>query len=270
MPISRILALGRPDLRIHRKILVADGQKAVVGGRNVAREYMGPEPHPDRWTDLSILIEGPAVVDVADVFAQDWRFAAEEDLTVSVEACRQFDDGGRMQVVASGPDADHDPIYEMLVTAVFQAKQRVWLATPYFVPDESLELALVLAARRGVDLRIVVPTKSDHRFIDLSGRSFLRRIEAEGGRILRYEPTMMHAKVGVFDESLAVVGSANLDIRSLFLNYEIATLLYSPAQEEAIGTWMETLFSSCSPGLPRQTRRTRFLESMGRLMAPMV
>jgi len=91
MPISRILGLGRPDLRIHRKILVADGARAVVGGRNVGAEYLGPVPHPDRWTDLSVLMEGPAVSDVAGVFAQDWLFAAEEELPPAAEAPAGFD-----------------------------------------------------------------------------------------------------------------------------------------------------------------------------------
>jgi cardiolipin synthase len=174
-----------------------------------------------------------------------------------------------MQVVASGPDVDLDPLYDAIVTASFQAKKRIWMATPYFVPTEALNLALILAARRGVDVRIIVPRKSDHRFVDLSGRSYLRDIEAAGGRVLHYQPSMLHAKVSVFDDSCAIVGSANMDIRSLFLNYEIALMIYSKEQVDLLAAWVEGLFDYSKYGLKPPTKRRLWMENLARILSPL-
>ena len=137
----------------------------------------------------------------------------------------------------SGPDVAGDPLYESLLALIFAARDRIWIVTPYFVPDEMLARALNLAARRGVDVRLIVPQRSNHITADLARAGYLRDLHTAGGRVLLYTPVMLHAKAVVFDDQLAVIGSANMDMRSLFLNYEVALFVSSPARGRA---WSRT------------------------------
>ncbi len=270
MPVIHLPFRGHANLRNHRKIVIADGRAAIVGGMNVAREYMGPTPFDGRWRDLSLCIEGPAVADIADVFASDWQFAAKETLDPARndKPLGHSPAEGVTQVVASGPDSASDLIYDALLSAVFEAQSRLWITTPYFVPDEALARALVLARRRGVDVRVLVPRKSNHLVADLAGASYLRQVHDAGGKILCFEPSMMHAKVVIVDERIAVVGSANMDMRSLFLDYEIAMFFYSPEEIARVAAWFEALEPSCGALEPASRTRAIF-EDLGRLMAPL-
>src|SRR5262249_17966278 len=146
MPVFRLR--GHANLRLHRKIVVVDGKVGIVGGMNLAREYMGPTPLDGRWRDLSARIVGPAVGDLEAVFAADWASAAGE--TLSVAPPSGGSGGARIQVVGSGPDVQSDRIYDAFLTAVYGARERLWVATPYFVPNEELARALLIAVRRGV------------------------------------------------------------------------------------------------------------------------
>lgn len=256
----------RTNLRLHRKIVVIDGRTALVGGMNLAHEYMGPTPSPKRWRDLMAKVEGPAVADVDDVFRADWQFAAGEELAPAEPPAAAGD--ATVQVVGSGPDVPEDLVYDAFLSAVFEAEKRLWIATPYFVPDEGLARAIVLAARRGVDVRIVVPARSNHLTADLAGASYLRDVARAGGTICCYLPGMMHAKGVLVDDRLAVVGSANLDMRSLFLNFEIALFLWSPREVAALGTWFESLWTAC--GTLHPAGRGRYVvESVARLIGPL-
>ena len=134
-----------------------------------------------------------------------------------------------MQVVASGPDVAGDPLYESLLALIFSADKRIWIVTPYFVPDEMLARAINLAARRGVNVRLMVQPHRNHLVADLARAGYLRDLHNAGGRVLLHAPVMLHAKVVIFDDDLAIIGSANMDMRSLFLNYELALFLRSPA-----------------------------------------
>jgi cardiolipin synthase len=256
----------RANLRLHRKIIVVDGAVAIVGGMNLAREYMGPTPLADRWRDLSARLRGPAVADIANVFRADWQFAAKETLDELTAGERAGD--ATLQVVGSGPDVADDLIYDAFLTAVFAAKKRLWIATPYFVPDEALSRGLVLAVRRGVDVRIVVPEHSNHRTADYAGASYLRTVAAAGGRIACFEPTMLHAKAVLVDDTLAAIGSANLDMRSLFYNYEIALLCTSVHEITELAAWFDTLWPACGELAPAGAARG-LVESVARLIGPL-
>lgn len=259
----------RANLRLHRKIIVVDDEVAIIGGMNLAREYMGPVPHPRRWRDLSALVRGPAVADIATVFRADWLFASGETVgEPAPSTARPASGSATLQVVGSGPDVADDLIYDAFLTAVFAARRRLWIATPYFVPDEALLRGLLLAIRRGVDVRIVVPVRSNHRSADYAGASYLRAVAAAGGKICCYLPTMMHGKAVLVDDDVAIVGSANLDMRSLFYNYEIAVLCASAAETAAIAAWFATLWPECGELAP--AGRTRVLiESIARLVGPL-
>jgi cardiolipin synthase len=269
----------RANLRLHRKIILVDGALAIVGGMNLASEYMGPSPKAERWRDLSARIVGPAIADLDDVFRADWTFAAHEELaqlatTAPVPSSSAPDPGatptatGAIQVVGSGPDVANDLLYDALLSAVFEARDRLWIATPYFVPDEAIARGLVLAARRGVDVRVVVPAKSNHRTADYAGAGYLRELAHAGGTISCYAPTMMHAKCVLIDDKLAVIGSANFDMRSLFLNYEISMFCTSREEVGAIAEWFKTLWPACGTLVPAGRWRG-VVESIARLVAPL-
>jgi cardiolipin synthase len=270
MPVWSLRFRTSANLRLHRKAVLVDGAVAIVGGMNLASEYMGPTPLEGRWVDLSARLRGPVVADVEALFAADWAFAAPGARLAPARAPEpaQPAGGAAIQAVGSGPDVETDPIYDAFLTSIFSATRRLWIATPYFVPDDALARAIVLAARRGVDVRIVVPSRSNHLTADLSGGTYLREIAHAGARVHCFEGTMMHAKLMLVDDDLGVLGSANMDMRSLFLDYEVAFLFTSRPEIDGLAAWLETLFPRCRALLPA-TRTRALLESVGRLVAPL-
>ena len=267
MPLVHIPFRGSANLRLHRKEVIIDDRLAIVGGTNLAEEYIGPTPLHGRWRDLSMRVTGPAVADIATIFRADWTFASRErteEPVVETGVAAGID----IQVVGSGPDVKSDRIYDALLTSVFDAKKRLWIATPYFVPDDALGRAISLAVRRGVDVTILVPRKSNHLTADLAGAPTLRELAKEGARIACYAPGMMHAKLVLVDDGLAILGSANVDMRSLFLDYEIALFLSSPSEVTAMAAWFSSLLPDCVP-LARSGRLRMFVEDLIRLVAPL-
>jgi cardiolipin synthase A/B len=276
MPLLHVPFRGHANLRLHRKMVLVDDRLAVVGGMNLAREYMGPTPLPGRWVDLSMTVTGPAVDDLAAVFRSDWAFASGERLGVlpageGSAAPRPADDGAgeALQVVASGPDASSDRIYDALLTGIFRAEKRLYVATPYFIPDDALDRALTLAARRGVDVRVLVPAQSNHRLADVAGASHLRLLADAGAKVQLYLPGMLHAKVVILDDDLALVGSANMDMRSLFLDYEVALACTARPRVAELAKWFEDL-SQGSGALVLAGRAREVVESVARLVGPLV
>jgi cardiolipin synthase len=153
---------------------------------------------------------------------------------------------------------------------IFAAQERIWIVTPYFVPDEMLARALNLAARRGVDVRLIVPARSNHLSADLARASYLRDLHNAGGRVLLFEPTMLHAKAVLFDEELAIIGSANMDMRSLFLNYEVALFVWSQTQVEEVAAWTQGLMSEAHRELPAPAWPLELAENVVRLLSPLL
>jgi cardiolipin synthase len=227
---------GRTNLRNHRKLVIADGSKAWLGGRNAAAEYFSEDR---RWTDLSFEIEGPALQRLAQVLAADWAFAA----ATRVEALGPVPSAGDsvVQVVPSGPDIPGDPLHDLLLTAIYGAQRRITAVTPYFIPDESLQRALCLAARRGVAVALILPQRSNHRLADIARARYLRELHRAGVRVSLVPDAMVHAKALVVDDNLALAGSANLDLRSLFLNFELSCLLRSASDVRDLANWIDML-----------------------------
>lgn len=267
MPLVHLPFRGSANLRLHRKEVIIDDRLAIVGGTNLAEEYIGPTPLPGRWRDLSMRVIGPAVADIADIFRADWSFASKQRTDEPV-VTRGVAGGVDIQVVGSGPDVESDRIYDAFLTAVFDAKTRLWIATPYFVPDDALGRAISLAVRRGVDVTILVPFTSNHITADLAGAPSLRELAKEGAKIACYAPGMMHAKLVLVDDTLAILGSANVDMRSLFLDYEIALFLASKTEVQAIAGWFSSLLPDCRP-LAKPGRTRMFFEDLVRLVAPL-
>lgn len=273
MPLAHRPLAGRTNLRNHRKIVIADDHLVLAGGINIGQEYLGPEPRRGRWADLAFVLEGPATRFYRDVFLSDWAFAkgAEApDISGDGGAVRSSPAEAVVQVVPSGPDVEGDALYAVVLSAAFASENRLWIVTPYFVPDDALLQALTLAARRGVDVRIIMPEKSNHRITDWVRGGYLREIQQAGGNILLYTGGMLHAKILVMDDQLAMVGSANMDMRSLFLNYEVGMLMYSPAEIDATARWVEDVAATTRQGVPAVGVAREFGESVVRMVAPLL
>ena len=271
MPMMHLPFRGRANLRNHRKIVIVDNGTAMLGGMNIAREYMGTGGETRRWHDLSLIVKGPVVADLHQVFCSDWRFAAKQE-TAAENGPAPAGSGATiaLQLVPSGPDVAGDPLYESILTALFKAENRVWIVTPYFVPDELLLKAMCIAAKRGVDVRIVVPRVSNHPLADLVRRSYLRQVQDSGATVFNFTPGMLHGKVILVDNSLGIVGSMNMDIRSFFLNYEVALFVYDESVVKELGNWAGDLMSQSVTGIRKANVFVEFLEGAARLLAPLL
>jgi cardiolipin synthase A/B len=282
MPLLHVPFRGRSNLRNHRKIAVADGERAIIGGMNLAEEYMGPVPLPTRWKDVALRVEGPAVRDLDALFEADWTFAAGAPpalppapapapvpvpVPVPAGPPRSL---VPIRIVASGPDVATDTLYDAILFCLYTAQSRIWIATPYFVPDEAIVCGLSLACRRGVDVRIIVPTPSNHPITDLAGAPSLRSLQSDGASIFPYVSGMLHAKVIVIDDAVAMVGSANFDMRSLFLNYEVMGLLYGKPEIDAMASWFEATAATCQRSFKEAGRVRAAAEDVARLLGPLV
>lgn len=268
---------GRTNLRNHRKITVVDNRTVVAGGANIGIESMSMHDGPALWKDLAFVLEGPAVRHWLNVFAHDWEFAAKEALTEEQLAIPEtvaddspYNSGAIVQVVPSGPDVAGDPLRDTLVSMIYAAQKRFWVVTPYFVPDDSVCQALCLAARRGVDVRVLLPVRSNHIPPDIVRGFLLRQIQAAGGLVMFYTPKMLHAKVVLMDESVAVLGSANMDTRSLLLNYETAMFVYSTEEIQAVQTYIEDLMDHTHCGIADASLLRNLGESVVRLVSPLL
>jgi cardiolipin synthase len=227
------LARLRPRLvnhRTHRKIVVVDGVIGFTGGINVADTESVAASGARAWRDTHMSFEGAAVRWLQLVFLEDWSYATGSAPTDDAYFPECADDGPiPLQILASGPDEPWSTIHKLYFAAIAGARERVLVATPYFVPDEAMLTALTTAALRGVDVKILVPRRSDSRTVTAAGRSFFGDVLAAGVRVFEYTPGMMHSKTLVVDDTFASVGTANMDSRSFRLNYEVTAVRYDAA-----------------------------------------
>jgi cardiolipin synthase len=227
LPMRSVL-LQPVNLRNHRKIVVVDGETAFTGGFNVGDEYRGQMPGVGGWRDVHLRIEGPAAAELQRVFFQDWTFATREpidprDYFPAAPAARG---DATIAIVPSGPDTQTEAIHTLFFGAIVGAEREVLITTPYFVPTESLVTAMQLAAMRGARLRIMLPGHSNHSVTYHAGRSFYSQLLSAGVELLEYQPGIVHAKTLVADGHVALVGSANMDMRSFRLNFEVHALVH--------------------------------------------
>ena len=241
---------GPRNLRNHRKMVFADGARLWAGGRNIAAEYFSGRNGAAPWRDLSFDLKGAVAAAAASQFEADWvaaggrpasRVAASSQLVCGLDC-----GAGRAQFLPSGPDQAEDTVQALLIDACFHARQRVIAVTPYFVPDAALETALRLAARRGVKIDLVLPVVSNHRLADFARNRALRAL-GNAGISIHLLPSMIHAKAVVFDESLAISGSVNLDSRSLLLNYECAVVFFGAREIDWLAAWVQSLIPEAQP-----------------------
>ena len=277
MPVFPFAGRRSANLRNHRKIAVFDQHTAVVGGHNLARDYMGPTPWKKRFRDFGAVLSGPAAALLNEVFLADWAFASGQSIDalhaeLRPDAIRKEGDSV-IQVVASGPDVVGDPLYEGILSMIQEARESIWIITPYFIPDEVLWRSLMVKARAGVDVTLILPARSNHPITDYARRHYTRELRKAGARVMLYGPGMMHGKAIIVDSHMGLLGSANFDLRSLFVNFEIGVILYSAIDVLAMRAWAKELLTHCREPAPQPTR-FRFLrgvaEDLSRLLAPML
>ena len=218
--------LARLDLRNHRKLAVIDGRIGYAGSQNIVRADYG-HPRIGPWRDIMIRVQGPSVSHLQAVFLEDWDFTTGQDLEEPSLYPEPAATGrAALQAVPSGPNFPTTVLQDVVVEAVHAARRQVILTSPYFVPDDSLLVALRLAAMRGAQVDIVVPLRTNHVLTDTAGRFYFEQLLKDGVHVHRHRKGLLHAKTLTVDDQLAMIGSANFDVRSFYINFELNVLLY--------------------------------------------
>jgi cardiolipin synthase len=230
------------NFRNHRKIVVVDGLIGFVGGHNVGDEYVGRSKKFSAWRDTHMSIEGPAVLPLQATFFADWAWSTGTVPNAQLPEPAPVG-ASEVLVVATGPADPNDRCTLFFLEAITRAQKRVWIASPYFVPDESIVRALQLAAMRGVDVRILLPEKVDHLLVWLASFSYAPEVTEMGVKVYRYTEGFLHQKVLLVDDSLSSVGTANLDNRSLRLNFEVTAVVHERAFAQQIASMLEADFA---------------------------
>lgn len=265
---SRFSPLHSPGLNFanHRKIIVIDDHLAFTGGMNLAREY------EHAWRDLMLEIRGPAVRSLHHVFLDDWYFATDETLS-EPDTSASLSAGCELAVVASGPDTE-PWIHDAYFLAITQARERVVLVTPYFIPTLALVTALRTAAGRGVDVRVILPSDSDVTLVKWASRSYYIKLVQAGVRIFEYQGPMLHAKALVQDDTLLSVGTANVDSRSFGLSFEVSCFISSAAMNRELSAWIEEISKASQEAdlksLEQKSTAQKLAESAAHLLSPLL
>ena len=235
----------RLNFRNHRKIVVVDGKIAYVGGLNVGDEYMGKHPLLTPWRDTHVEVRGPVVLAVQLAFQEDWYWMQHELLSLNLNLEQNETASQRILVLPSGPADELETCGLLFTELINRAKNRIWIVSPYFVPDDKVISALQLAALRGVDVRIMLPENPDHKLVYLASFSYLEETIPVGIKVYRFKEGFLHQKVFLVDDRLAGVGTANLDNRSFRLNFEITLLFADKNFATEVETMLQQDFACC-------------------------
>lgn len=231
------------NFRNHRKVVVVDSRVAWIGGHNVGVEYLGLDKKIGRWRDTHTRVEGPAVLGAEIAFATDWRWATRKPLAIEWEPPTYQREGCNVLVFPSDPASEFEEASLMYHQLIVDARKRIWIASPYFVPDRGIIAALQLAALRGVDVRVLIPDEPDGPFVAMANWSYTKELLPAGVKLYRYQGGFMHQKVVLMDDQIAGVGTANFDNRSFRLNFEITLLVHSHDFTAKVSAMLETDFS---------------------------
>lgn len=292
-PVTFARIRSRFDFRNHRKIVVCDGTVGFTGGINIADEYL-PDPdapvklgerrkrkklakrgHLGPWRDSHVRLEGDAVRWLQLTFLDDWYYATGYAERSEAYFPPRTERGEELvQIVASGPDREMEPIQKLYFSAIASARSRVYVTSPYFVPDDAVLTALTTASLRGVDVRVLVPRRSDSLVVTAAARSYYDAILAAGVRVYEYQPTMIHAKTLVVDDFFAAVGTANMDNRSFRLNFEVTAVLYGGAHADSLAEQFRKDLKDAKEIKPRSREKLslawRLGEAGARILSPLL
>lgn len=244
MPVIPFQTHSNANLRNHRKLAIFDHRRALVGGHNIDRRFIGDKFDPARFVDLSVAIAGPAVAHLSRTFIADWAFATRRNPAAFKPTLEfQPEERGKssISVIASGPDVPNDPLWEQILLLINTFEEQLTIITPYFIPDEVIFQSLIVQARSKKQIRLILPLRSNHSITDIARHNYLQLLHEAGVEIRFFPERMLHAKLIIADESHALLGSANIDMRSLFLNFEIGLLHHAKSDITALTAWAESI-----------------------------
>ncbi|UOQ87142.1 cardiolipin synthase [Gracilibacillus salinarum] len=261
--------------RNHRKLVIIDGKVGYIGGFNIGDEYLGQDKRFGYWRDTHLRIEGSAVKNLQTRFILDWNQASRHDIEYDERYYDAVPMGhAGMQIVSSGPDSDWEQIKHGYIKMIMSAKEYVYIQTPYFIPDESLLDALRIACLSGVDVRIMIPNKPDHPFVYWATYSYIGELLKAGATVYIYQKGFLHAKMIVVDSKIASIGTANIDVRSFRLNFEVNAFLYNETLAEMLVDEfekdMEYVTTLTLPLYQKRSLWIRTKESIARLISPIL
>ena len=274
--IRLIYLANRMNYRNHRKIVIIDGKTSFIGGINVCDKYINKPQDKLYWRDTHLMIKGYSSFTLQRIFLSDWNFCSGEKLIVNSNYFT-FDKAEEpenyyAQIVSSGPDSDLPNILYSIIQAVNSAQKEVLLTTPYYIPDISLQEALIIASLSGIDIKLLVPKDGDSKVVNIASQSFFDDLLKAGVSIYLYEKGFVHAKTFVVDGKLASVGTANLDMRSFDLNFEVSALIYDKQiAKEVRDSFYKDLEDSIQVDTERWKNRPklkRITEKVVRLISP--
>ncbi|MEH6942100.1 cardiolipin synthase [Bacillus sp. JJ722] len=276
-PVSLPFLTNKANFRNHRKIIVVDGNVGFVGGLNIGDEYLGRDENFGFWRDTHLLAEGEAVRTLQLIFLQDWyystnkSFLTDEYLSPSIPIVHQH---GGVQMIAGGPDNEYSVIKNIFFSMISSAKESVWIASPYFIPDEDIFQAIKVAALSGIDVRILVPKNPDKRIVWYASRSYFPDLLEVGVKIYEYKQGFMHSKIVIVDRELASIGTANMDMRSFHLNFEVNAFLYKTGStNKLVNDFLGDIEQSQALHEDSFRKRhfgNRIMESTCRLLSPLL
>ncbi len=280
LPVSSMSVFKvRPDLRLHRKIVVIDDEAGYTGSFNlVDPRFFKQDAGVGEWVDAMVRVEGPGVRALNALFRWDWEVENGRDLDPQAESgdpSAGFRAGETdVQVIPSGPGRTGNSIYQILLMSIYSARREVVMTTPYFVPDEAVSTALLTAAERGVKVTIIMPQRNDSRLVHYTCRSYFDDMLAAGIRIFGFKGGLLHTKSVVVDRQVALFGSVNLDVRSLWLDFEVTLGVYDPDFAQRLLALQDKYIHNAIPVDPQtwQQRpgKERFIENLARLASPLL
>lgn len=268
----------RVNYRNHRKIVVIDNHVAYVGGFNIGKEYIGLDPKFGYWRDTHLRIEGEAIMGLELRFLLDWNYTAKENLFLNPKYMDGIKPTNRdrcdMQIIYSGPDTSLQHIRDNYVRLIHKAKEKIYIQTPYFVPDEAMLTALKIAIYSGVEVNLMIPCKPDHPFVYWATYSYMGELIMAGANCYTYNNGFLHSKGIIIDEKVFCYGTANMDIRSFSLNFEVNTVVYDELKtKEMISYFEEDMKQSTLVTKDMYARRSlliRIREQVSRLLSPLL
>ncbi|MGG6432464.1 cardiolipin synthase [Anoxybacillus sp. D401a] len=264
------------NFRNHRKIIVIDGKVGFVGGLNIGDEYLGKNEYFGFWRDTHLFVYGEAVRTLQLIFLQDWYYMTGQTLlTMNYLSAPTVDEAlGGVQLVAGGPDTKWEVIKHLFFAMITSAQRSIWIASPYFIPDEDILTALKVAALSGIDVRLLVPKRPDKKIVFYASRSYFPELLEAGATIYEYEKGFMHSKIVVVDGELASIGTANMDMRSFHLNFEVNAFLYqTPSVQTLVDDFLNDFRDSTQIDKKQFQHRPlwmRIAESTARLLSPLL
>ncbi|WP_325048700.1 cardiolipin synthase [Peribacillus glennii] len=264
------------NFRNHRKIIVVDGQTAFMGGLNIGDEYLGRSEYFGFWRDTHLMLKGEAVRSLQLIFLQDWYYSTDHSFLTDeyLSPMPIVHKHGGVQMIAGGPDNEYTVIKSIFFSMIASAKESVWIASPYFIPDDDIFQALKIAALSGLDVRLLVPKNPDKRIVFHASRSYFPEMLEAGVRIFEYKQGFMHSKIVIVDNELASIGTSNMDMRSFHLNFEVNAFLYKTrSTQKLVNDYLHDILESRELHIETFSKRNlglKIIESTCRLLSPLL